>query len=132
MFSTTWTTKKEKEKKNPDIHVLDEWKPATKMNPGCTIHEDWMRTPLQFDLKKKKKKKERKKGHIHMISPKMVHPTRDQAKIAEKKCGYWKEKSAEFARSEMYWQMLVIGAWRSDSEYGYLKANWRETLQPSV
>ena len=28
--------------KDPDIHVLDRWIPATKTHPACTIHEDGM------------------------------------------------------------------------------------------
>ena len=28
--------------KDPDIHVLDGWMPATKSHPACTIHEDGM------------------------------------------------------------------------------------------
>ena len=31
--------------KDPNIHILDMWMPATKTNPACTIHEDemWLR-----------------------------------------------------------------------------------------
>ena len=31
--------------KDPDIHVLDGWMPATKTHPACTIHEDGMWLP---------------------------------------------------------------------------------------
>ena len=38
--------------KNPDIHVLDGWMPATKKQPACTIHEDKMWLSLQLDYEK--------------------------------------------------------------------------------
>ena len=31
--------------KDPDVHVLDGWMPATKTRPACTIHEDRMWLP---------------------------------------------------------------------------------------
>ena len=31
--------------KDPDVHVLDGWMPATKTHPACTIHEDGMWLP---------------------------------------------------------------------------------------
>ena len=38
--------------KDPDIHVLDGWMPATKTHPACTIHEDGMWLPQWLDEKK--------------------------------------------------------------------------------
>ena len=35
--------------KDPDIHVLDGWMPATKTHPACTIHEDGMWLPQWLD-----------------------------------------------------------------------------------
>ena len=35
--------------KDPDIHVLGGWMPATKTHPACTIHEDRMWLPLGLD-----------------------------------------------------------------------------------
>ena len=35
--------------KDPDIHVLDGWMPATKTHPVCTIHEDRMWLPQWLD-----------------------------------------------------------------------------------
>ena len=35
--------------KDPDIHVRDEWMPATKAHPACTIHKDGMRLPQWLD-----------------------------------------------------------------------------------
>ena len=32
--------------KDPDIHVIDKWIPATKTPPACTVHEDRMWLPL--------------------------------------------------------------------------------------
>ena len=37
--------------KDPDIHVLDGWMPATKTNPACTNHKDGMCLPLWLDQK---------------------------------------------------------------------------------
>ena len=37
--------------KDPDIHVLDRWIPATKTHLACTIHEDGMWLPEWLDLK---------------------------------------------------------------------------------
>ena len=46
--------------KDPDNHVKDEIRPATKTHPACTIHEDRMWLPQWLDKKKKKKGKMRK------------------------------------------------------------------------
>ena len=40
--------------KDPDIHVLDGWMPATKTHPACTIHEDIMLLPQWLHFLKKK------------------------------------------------------------------------------
>ena len=37
--------------KDPDIHVLDGWMPATETHPACTVHEDRMWLPQWFDQK---------------------------------------------------------------------------------
>ena len=37
--------------KDPDIHVLGGWMPATKAHPACTIHEDGMWLPQWLDQK---------------------------------------------------------------------------------
>ena len=57
--------------KDPDIHVLDGWMPATKTHPACTILVDGIWQPQWF-LKTKTKTKN---GHIHKKkSSKLVNP----------------------------------------------------------
>ena len=51
--------------KDPDMHVLDRWMPATKTHPACTILEDGMWLPLWLYFRKVTYAK---------ISPKMVNP----------------------------------------------------------
>ena len=39
--------------KDPDIHVIDGWMPATKTHPACTFYENGMWLTLWLDYKKK-------------------------------------------------------------------------------
>ena len=86
--------------KDPDIHVLDGWMPATKTHPARTIHEDGMWLPQWLDKKKtttnKQKTKTTKTATYAKISPKMANP-RDIAG----ECRRRRRRSSEITKQEV-------------------------------
>ena len=78
-----------RDSKDPDVHVLDGWMPATKTHPACTAHEDGMWVPQWLDLKKKKKKN----GHIRKKLTQNGEPQRSSWGTPKKK----KKKICEIA-----------------------------------
>ena len=68
--------------KDPDVHVLDGWIPATKTHPACTIHEDGMWLPQW--LHKSKDKTKQRKGHIGKNLTQNGEPQRCSWKMQKK------------------------------------------------
>ena len=65
--------------KDPDIHVLDGWVPATKTHPACTIDEDgmWLSLWLDFIFKKTTKnqqQQQQQRPHRQKSHPKWWTP----------------------------------------------------------
>ena len=81
--------------KNPDFHVLDEWMPATKTHPPCTIHEDGMWLPQWLNWKTVTNAK---------ISPKMVNPRGIATNAVEKEC--FDEAEQNDQQGKQYWESV--------------------------
>ena len=69
--------------KDPDVHVLDGWMPATKTHPARTIHEDecdylngWIKKPSHTQ-----------KSHLKVVNPRDIAGERKKKKKKKKKKG---------------------------------------------
>ena len=81
MHTIAWT------KKDPDIHVIDGWMPATKTHPACIIQEDGMWLPQWLDTPpppKKNKTNKQKKNTNQPSNQPSNQPTKQPTKQASK------------------------------------------------
>ena len=96
--------------KDPDVHVLDGWMPATKTHPARTIHEDgmWPSTKTECDYLNGWIKK---RSHTQKYHPKVVNP-RDIAGERKKK----KKKKKKKARKDRNRAFTTLNAWNRTSK----------------